>query len=143
MRYRLLGFTLILASCAQANSVVSPGPCLPGGQIVLVKPAPGSTAVPTSSLTVDIAVSASLGANNYTVVLAGTNGSVVSGVPPQLVGPVPAPTPTASPAIPLPFASPIYYMTAGFNLATGQTYTAEIAGSGCTAVPITGATFST
>jgi hypothetical protein len=139
-----LGFALsaLVAGCGGGTGSTGLNPCLPGGQIVLIKPAPGSTSVPTSSLTVEIASSAALLSDGYNVVLIDTYGAVVEASPPILYGPVAVPTPTASPSVPLPFASPVYYTATGFNLAVGHTYTAAIAGDECAPAPIIGATFS-
>jgi hypothetical protein len=169
---------LLLAIAATAMSLTScnggggstgvVSPCLPGAQLALVKPAPGSTVpIPSTGVVIEIAASSSLLSDNYGIAVSG-NSMVVSGSP--LIGPILAPTaspspspspgapspspsppssapsgspsPTTSPTPPLPFSSPIFYTSTVMKLSTGQTYQVELSGSGCADVPITGAIFS-
>jgi hypothetical protein len=60
--------------------------------------------------------------------------------------PSPSPSPTATPsAIPLPFASPIFYQAAGLSTVPGDTYLVNLTSlnADCTASPIAGGYFST
>jgi|HubBroStandDraft_2_1064218.scaffolds.fasta_scaffold37552_2 hypothetical protein len=133
----------IASGCGAPSSTILPI-CAPGGEQALVAPSPGSSSVPTSSLSVYIASSVPLVSNNYRFALSTGNGKFVYGDPARPFGPVPSPTPTATVSLPpTPFPGAIYYETLGFTLTAGQYYTVYITGNGCLTVPIAGASFST
>jgi hypothetical protein len=139
----LLGAAAIasVAACGGNNSssLYAAGTCNPGGQVQLISPSSGQTAVGTNTNQVVIVLDGNqntfaYGYQNWYVVLTSTNGANISS------GPF---NPYSDPNAYHPFTSDFYYNASISGLTANTTYGVklQLAGNSCT--PVTLGSFST